>query len=214
MCYYLVSYHIESCYVMLCYVIPCQLISRLVCLSACLPACLPICLPACLSLLSLHLLSSHPLLSPLTSSSHLTPSYSLSSQNLVWVEENADSHHLSLFFTAAAEYLQESHCTYEGIFPDRKGVLQSIELKPGGSDVLVTDLNKKEFVALMVMHCTEGRFGVQASAVREGILDILPESCLEMFNDRYSHPSLLHPIMYYSALSYPILLYFILIYPS
>ena len=136
----------------------------------------------------------------------LISSLSLPSQNLVWVEENSDSHHLSLFFTAAAEYLQESHSTYEGIFPYRNGVFKSVELKPGGSDVLVTDANKKEYVDLMVMHCTEGRFGVQASAVREGILDILPESCLEMFSDRYPpSPDHILPYLSHQFLSHPIL---------
>ena len=140
-------------------------------------------LPSSLLFISLSFFS-HLISSPIIFISPLTLSHSPSAQNLVWVEENSDSHHLSLYFTAAAEYLQESHSTYEGIFPNRKGVLQSVELKPGGSEILVTDFDKKEYVALMVKHCTEGRFGVQATAVREGILDILPESCLEMFSDR------------------------------
>jgi hypothetical protein len=36
----------------------------------------------------------------------------------------------------------------------------------------------------MIQHCTAGRFGKQADAVRKGILDVIPAGCLDMFTDR------------------------------
>ena len=53
-----------------------------------------------------------------------------------------------------------------------------------GGNTLVTDSNKAEYLSLMVRHCTVGRFGVQARAVREGLLSVLPAACLELFNSR------------------------------
>ena len=60
-----------------------------------------------------------------------------------------------------------------------------VDLRPQGSEILVTDDNKAEYLSLMVRHCTVGRFGAQAKAVREGLLSVLPASCLELFNSRY-----------------------------
>ena len=54
----------------------------------------------------------------------------------------------------------------------------------GGENVLVTDKNKSKYLKLMVNHCTAGRFGLQAAAVRSGVLSVLPEPCLSLFNDR------------------------------
>ena len=63
-------------------------------------------------------------------------------------------------------------------------MISTVSLIAGGEDKLVTDKNKSTYVQLMVRHCIDGRFGVQARAVREGIMSVLPEPCLSLFNDR------------------------------
>ena len=63
-------------------------------------------------------------------------------------------------------------------------MISTVPLVAGGENKLVTDKNKGTYLELMVSHCTAGRFGVQARAVREGIMSVLPEPCLSLFNDR------------------------------
>lgn len=104
---------------------------------------------------------------------------------------------LSLYFTASAQYrvtptekaLHEnmSNTNHPKSFLNESIKLTGciVDLRPQGSEILVTDDNKAEYLALMVKHCTVGRFGAQAKAVREGLLSVLPASCLELFNSRY-----------------------------
>ena len=101
---------------------------------------------------------------------------------------------LSLYFTAASEYrnapLESTYTNLKGtslprsFSNEKKNILCVVPLVVGGENKLVTDKNKSEYLQLMVHHCTAGRFGLQAAAVREGILSVLPEPCLSLFNDR------------------------------
>ena len=103
---------------------------------------------------------------------------------------------LSLYFTAASEYrtpppLDSIHIQRNSgqrptpsFLNNSKTVISTVSLIAGGEDKLVTDKNKSSYVQLMVRHCIDGRFGVQARAVREGIMSVLPEPCLSLFNDR------------------------------
>ena len=47
------------------------------------------------------------------------------------------------------------------------GGVEQVVLKVGGDQLAVTDENKAEYIALMVQHCSVGRMGPQAAAVRE-----------------------------------------------
>jgi hypothetical protein len=51
----------------------------------------------------------------------------------------------------------------------KKDEIKIISLLKNGENILVTDKNKEKYINLMVRHLTEGRFGVQARAVRKGI---------------------------------------------
>ena len=115
----------------------------------------------------------------------------------MWIEENSGVENLSLYFTASAQYrvtptdqalyANMSNTNHPKSFLNGsvKDTGCAVDLRPQGSDILVTDDNKSEYLSLMVKHCTVGRFGVQARAVREGLLSVLPAPCLELFNSRY-----------------------------
>lgn len=114
----------------------------------------------------------------------------------MWIEENSGVEDLSLYFTASALYRatpspQSLHANRSNTNNPKSFLNVSIkdtgcivDLRPMGGNTLVTDSNKAEYLSLMVRHCTVGRFGVQARAVREGLLSVLPAACLELFNSR------------------------------
>ena len=109
------------------------------------------------------------------------------------MEENSGIEDLSLYFTAGAEYRTvETDSTYDNYgdsitpksFGNKKSSFSSVNLIRGGDNILVTDTNKDLYLQLMVKHCTHGRFGRQASAVRQGVISVLPKTVLELFNGR------------------------------
>jgi HECT-domain (ubiquitin-transferase) len=114
-------------------------------------------------------------------------------QNLLWVEENSGIEDLSLYFTAGAEYRtvevdsaydNYSDCITPKSFGSKKSSFSSVNLIRGGDNILVTDANKDLYLQLMIKHCTYGRFGRQATAVRQGVISVLPKTVLELFNGR------------------------------
>jgi hypothetical protein len=86
----------------------------------------------------------------------------------------------------------EIDCTYDNFvdcitpksFGGKKSSFCSVNLMRGGDNVLVTDANKDLYLQLMIKHCTYGRFGRQANAVRQGVISVLPKTVLELFNGR------------------------------
>ena len=77
------------------------------------------------------------------------------------------------------DVLEESFSVTE----DRFGELVIVELKPGGADVPVTELNKEEYVELVVSHRIAGRIKEQFRAFMEGLGDVLPLDLLRVFDE-------------------------------
>ncbi|KAI9326056.1 ubiquitin-protein ligase [Zopfochytrium polystomum] len=64
------------------------------------------------------------------------------------------------------------------------GELQSIELKPGGSSIAVTDENKKEYVELITEWRIVKRVEEQFRAFQEGFNEIVPQDMINVFDER------------------------------
>ncbi|KZO97882.1 HECT-domain-containing protein [Calocera viscosa TUFC12733] len=67
---------------------------------------------------------------------------------------------------------------------DRFGELVTVELKPGGADVEVTEENKKEYVDLVVEYRISKRVKEQFNAFMSGFLDLIPQDLIRTFDDR------------------------------
>lgn len=89
-------------------------------------------------------------------------------KNLKWMLENDINGVLELNFTAETDYF------------DKK---DTIELKPGGSKIAVTNDNKAEYVNLITKHRMTNAIEQQILAFLEGFWEIVPKDLLEMFND-------------------------------
>lgn len=57
-----------------------------------------------------------------------------------------------------------------------------VELKPGGTDIDVTDENKMEYLALMLRHRMLGSVADQLSAMLTGLYEVIPKSLLAVFD--------------------------------
>jgi len=67
---------------------------------------------------------------------------------------------------------------------ERFGELVTIELKPGGVDIPVTEENKQEFVELMVEYRTTKRVQEQYTAFMEGFNELVPQDLINVFDER------------------------------
>lgn len=67
---------------------------------------------------------------------------------------------------------------------ERFGELVTIELKPGGEEIPVTEENKKEFVDLVVAYRISRRVKDQFEAFMEGLLELIPTDLLNVFDER------------------------------
>ncbi|KAG8795329.1 hypothetical protein FRC16_010111 [Serendipita sp. 398] len=67
---------------------------------------------------------------------------------------------------------------------ERFGELVTIELKPGGADVPVTEQNKQEFVDLMVEYRISKRIQEQYTAFMEGFNELIPQELINVFDER------------------------------
>jgi E3 ubiquitin-protein ligase NEDD4 len=67
---------------------------------------------------------------------------------------------------------------------DRFGELVTIELKSGGEDIPVTELNKKEYVDHVVAYRIEKRVKEQFDAFIEGLLELIPRDLVNVFDER------------------------------
>ena len=75
----------------------------------------------------------------------------------------------------------------ENTFTDEQevfGNIEGYELKPGGSDIKVTEENKKEYVRLIVRHRLLRGIVEQVVALRKGFRDVVPSQFMEMFDQR------------------------------
>lgn len=70
------------------------------------------------------------------------------------------------------------------IAEDRLGGLVTIELKPGGSEIPVTERNKREYVAAMVEYQLYTRVKEQYEALMSGLSEIIPQDLISDFDER------------------------------
>lgn len=67
---------------------------------------------------------------------------------------------------------------------ERFGEHVTIELKPGGEDIAVTEANKKEYVDLVVEYRISKRVKEQFDAFMEGLLELVPSDLINVFDER------------------------------
>jgi hypothetical protein len=60
----------------------------------------------------------------------------------------------------------------------------TIELKPGGADVAVTEENKKEYVELVVEYRISRRVKDQFQAFMSGFSELIPQDLITVFDER------------------------------
>ncbi|KAF9246583.1 hypothetical protein BU15DRAFT_85326 [Melanogaster broomeanus] len=67
---------------------------------------------------------------------------------------------------------------------ERFGELVTIELKPGGADIAVTQENKKEYVDAVVEHRISKRVKEQFEAFMSGFSELIPQELVTVFDER------------------------------
>ncbi|KAL3906202.1 MAG: hypothetical protein SGARI_004107 [Bacillariaceae sp.] len=89
-------------------------------------------------------------------------------RNMLWVRENSGVESLSLDFT-----IQQR---------DAEGKITTVELKPGGSELIVDDGNKEEYLKLMLKYRMFDSVSEQLSYVLKGLYDVFPKTLLAVFD--------------------------------
>ena len=67
---------------------------------------------------------------------------------------------------------------------ERFGEMVTVELKPGGNDVPVTEDNKKEYVDLIVEYRISRRVKEQFEAFMSGFSELIPQELINVFDER------------------------------
>ena len=67
---------------------------------------------------------------------------------------------------------------------ERFGEMVTIDLKPGGADVAVTQENKKEYVDLVVEYRISKRVKEQFDAFMSGFSELIPQDLINVFDER------------------------------
>jgi hypothetical protein len=67
---------------------------------------------------------------------------------------------------------------------ERFGEMVTIDLKPGGADVAVTEENKKEYVDLVVEYRISKRVKDQFDAFMSGFSELIPQDLINVFDER------------------------------
>lgn len=67
---------------------------------------------------------------------------------------------------------------------DRFGEMVTIELKPGGEDIPVTEENKKEYVDLVVEYRIQKRVHEQFDTFMSGFNELIPQELINVFDER------------------------------
>lgn len=67
---------------------------------------------------------------------------------------------------------------------ERFGEMVTVELKPGGNDVPVTEENKKEYVSLIVEYRISRRVKEQFEAFMSGFSELIPQDLINVFDER------------------------------
>uniref|UniRef100_A0A670KJC2 HECT-type E3 ubiquitin transferase n=1 Tax=Podarcis muralis TaxID=64176 RepID=A0A670KJC2_PODMU len=87
--------------------------------------------------------------------------------SLRWILEN-DPKELDLRFTVDEELFGQTH---------------QHELKPGGSDVVVTNKNKQEYIYLVIQWRFVNRIRKQMAAFKEGFFELIPQDLITIFDE-------------------------------
>jgi len=66
----------------------------------------------------------------------------------------------------------------------RVGKTVTVELKPGGADIPVTEANKKEYVDLVVEYRISKRVKDQLDALMSGFNELIPQEMINVFDER------------------------------
>jgi len=90
-------------------------------------------------------------------------------RSLVWMLEND-----------ITDILDETFTTTE----ERFGELVTIDLKPGGEAIPVTEENKKEYVDAVVGYRISRRVKEQFDSFMEGLLELIPRDLINVFDER------------------------------
>lgn len=67
---------------------------------------------------------------------------------------------------------------------DRFGELVTVDLRPNGEDIPVTEENKKEYVDAVVEYRISKRVKEQFGAFMEGLLELIPSDLISVFDER------------------------------
>jgi len=67
---------------------------------------------------------------------------------------------------------------------ERFGEMVTIDLKPGGADIAVTEENKKEYVDVVVEYFMTKRVKDQFDAFMSGFSELIPQDLINMFDER------------------------------
>ncbi|PVG00224.1 HECT-domain-containing protein [Serendipita vermifera] len=78
------------------------------------------------------------------------------------------------------DVIDETFTTVE----DRFGELVTIELKPGGADIPVTEANKKEYVEAVIEYRVHKRVKEQFDAFMAGFAELIPQDLINVFDER------------------------------
>ncbi|XP_071766362.1 E3 ubiquitin-protein ligase NEDD4 isoform X1 [Centroberyx gerrardi] len=87
--------------------------------------------------------------------------------SLMWILEN-DPTDLDLRFTIDEELFGQTH---------------QHELKPGGTEIVVTDENKKEYIHLVMQWRFVNRIQKQMTAFKEGFYELIPQDLVKIFDE-------------------------------
>ncbi|XP_039981136.1 E3 ubiquitin-protein ligase NEDD4a [Xiphias gladius] len=87
--------------------------------------------------------------------------------SLMWILEN-DPTDLDLRFTIDEELFGQTH---------------QHELKPGGTDIVVTNENKKEYIHLVMQWRFVNRIQKQMTAFKEGFFELIPQDVIKIFDE-------------------------------
>ncbi|GAA5919353.1 hypothetical protein JCM1841_004358 [Sporobolomyces salmonicolor] len=90
-------------------------------------------------------------------------------QSLSWMANNDITDILDLDFTSQYETF---------------GALETLDLKPNGADVAVTEENKHEYIELLCEHRLHGRVEKQLEAFKKGLDGIVPLKELKVFDEK------------------------------
>ncbi|GJN88818.1 hypothetical protein Rhopal_001789-T1 [Rhodotorula paludigena] len=90
-------------------------------------------------------------------------------QSLAWMAESD-----------ITDVIDEDFTTLQETF----GTLETLELKPGGAEIPVTESNKLEFIQLKCQHLLKTRVEQQLRAFRTGVDEIVPIRQLQVFDEK------------------------------